>query len=434
MTLQFLKRKKYLIIFSTLFFSILQQNIAQESMQLSLEQAQTYALQHNRTLKNASFDIKKAEAEKWSTIATLLPQVNGTFDYANMMGYKLQMMGFDIAMPPYYTIGVTTSLTFSAGQFIGIKIHNIAREMADISLKQTEQQILNKVKTVYFSILVMNETVLLLDSNLNNMRTLQEHTENSVKVGILNQTEADKISVQIASVENSVNSVKRALEMLYNAMRLQLGLDIDTQIQLTQKIEDIINVSEAEKLLSVNFQPENNYSYKLLQSSVNLSKQQLNLKKWAYAPTLTAFHSYSKKEYFSDEPTMNMTPPNILGVSIKVPIFSSGSRFAAVKAADLDYKKQLNNLTDVKDGLAIQYRQLSYNLKTAIEAYEAQKKNIKVNKQVFENVSRMYAQGMASVLDITNAGSNLISAQSSYVQTMMDIVSAQITIEELINN
>ena len=407
---------------------------AQEKLSLTLGQAQEYALAHNRSLKNASLDIQKAEANKWATLSTMLPQVNGAVDYANMMGYQLTMMGFDIAMPPYATMSVTTSISLSASQVIGVQMQNIAAKMADITLKQSGQQVSNQVKTLYFSALVMEETTVLLDSNLANMKKLLAHTENSVKVGILNQTDADQLAVQIVTVENTINSVKRSLEMIYNALRLQLGISVDTEIELTQAIDELVNVEKATSLLGVQFSTENNFNYQLLKSSVDLSKAQVNMKKWAYAPSLTAYHSYTKKEYFSDEPTMNMTPPNIIGLSLKVPIFSSASRYASLKAAQIDYEKQLNTLADAGEGLEIQHRQLCFNLSSALETYQTQKKNIEVNQRIFEDISRKFENGMASSLEVTTAGSGLITAQSNYVQTLLNLVSAQIALEELLQN
>ena len=43
--------------------------VGQESYNLSLNEAQEYALEYNRTLKNASLDIQKTEASRWKTIA-----------------------------------------------------------------------------------------------------------------------------------------------------------------------------------------------------------------------------------------------------------------------------------------------------------------------------------------------------------------------------
>jgi outer membrane protein TolC len=306
-------------------------------------------------------------------------------------------------------------------------------KMADISLKQTEQQIGNQVKSIYYSILAMERTVNLLEQNLENLRTLHRTTQNSVDVGVAEQTDADQLSVQVATMETTISSTKRSLEMLYNSMRLQLGVAPEQRISLSQSIEELINFENALSLLSEEFVIDNNYNYQLLKENTRLSKQQVHMKEWAYGPTITAAYQYSAKKYFSDERTMNMTPPNAISISLSVPIFSSGRNFTGVKEAKLAYKKQLNTLADTEDGLNIQHSQLKYNLSSAYESFDTQKKNVEVSQRVFTNISNKYEHGLASSLDVTNSGSNLISAQSSYVQALLELVNAQIELEELLN-
>jgi outer membrane protein TolC len=104
-----------------------------------------------------------------------------------------------------------------------------------------------------------------------------------------------------------------------------------------------------------------------------------------------------------------------------------------VQEAKLGYKQQLNTFDDTRESLIIQHRQLSYNLTSSYESLETQEKNMVVVQRVFDNVSRKYEQGIASSLDVTNSGTELISAQNSYVQALLDVVTAQIELEQLLN-
>ncbi|MBQ4221269.1 MAG: TolC family protein, partial [Bacteroidales bacterium] len=58
---------------------------------------------------------------------------------------------------------------------------------------------------------------------------------------------------------------------------------------------------------------------------------------------------------------------------------------------------------------------------------------VAVAKRVFDNIAKKYEFGVASSLDVTNSGTNLIAAQSSYVQSLLEIVNAQISLEQLLN-
>ena len=58
-------------------------------LHFSLEEAMSYALEHNWDLQNSSLAVRQAEADRWAAIASMLPQVNGTLDYSNYMGYEM---------------------------------------------------------------------------------------------------------------------------------------------------------------------------------------------------------------------------------------------------------------------------------------------------------------------------------------------------------
>ena len=409
------------------------QSFAQEKLSLTLKDAQNYALEHNRTLKNASLSIREAEAARWQSLSAMLPQVDAGADYSNNLGHKLDLSGNKIAMPPSGTFSVTASIGASVSQIIGIKLNDISVKMADISRKQTEQQTVDQVKTLYYSILVMHESVGLLEKNLENLHQLFKHTEQSVEVGVAEQIAADQISVQIVTMETNIRSSKRSLEMLYNSLRLQMGVDVFTEISLSQNLPGLMDTDNALSLLNLDFILDKNYDYQLMQQNVEQLKTQVNMKKWAYAPSLSAYYRYTKIDYFSDESTFNMTPPNSIGATLSIPIFSSGNRSAALKETKLKYEAQLNTLADTEESLNIQHRQLCYNLSSAYDSFEAQKKNVEVSQRVFDNITRKYEHGMASSMDVTDASTNVVTAQNSYVQSLLEIVSAQIDLEQLLN-
>ncbi len=402
-------------------------------LELTLEEAQNYALENNRTLKNASLDVQKSQATLWQSIASMLPQLNAQADYSNYCGYQMDFGSMSIPMNPYGTLGITASIAFSGAQVVAVQTSKIAQRMSDITYKQSEQQIKDQVKTLYYSALVMEQTLGLLDKNLANMEQLYQYTQASVYAGVAEQTDADQLQVQVANMQTSINSSKRSMEMVYNSMRLQLGVDVQTEIVLTQTIDDLLNIDEAFALLSEEFVLDNNYSYQLLKENTALSKKQLAAQKWNTGPQLSAYYQYSAKTYFGQDEGMNMTPPNMVGVSVSIPLFTSLSKAKSIQAAKFDYEKQLNTMADTEDALRVQHSQLCYNLSTAYETYDTQKKNIDVTQRIFDNISNKYEVGAAASLDLTNAGNNLISAQSSYVQALLELVNAQIALEELLN-
>ena len=253
-----------------------------------------------------------------------------------------------------------------------------------------------------------------------------------MKVGVSEQIDADKLQVQVLTMESGINSTKRSLEMVYNAMRLQLGVDVSTKIELTQKIDDLLNLELTMQLLANELNLDNNYDYQLLQKNVELSGKQVSIAKWNHTPTLSAYYQHSIVKYIGDK-GFSMTPPNMIGATLSVPIWSSGNKWNSLKEAKINYQEQQNTLESTTNALLVQHNQLKYNLASAYETFENQKQNTEVTQRVFDKTSQKYEQGVASSLEVTNAGTNLISAQSSYVQALMELVTAQIELEKLLN-
>ena len=402
------------------------------TLNLSFDDAVNMAIERNRTLQNASLDVKKAEAAKWEAIASMLPQVSGSLSYSSNLNYAMELMGQKITMPSSGQLGIQAAIAVSAAQIISTQIGKISVDMANISREQSEQEITNQVRILYYSALVSGQTQELLTKNLESLQKLYEYSQNAVNVGAAEQVDADQIMVQVATMETTLSSSKRSMEMVYNSMRLFLNIDVDQEIVLTQKIDDLLSIPNAMALIEEDLVLENNYAYQLVNQSAKLTKKQVDLAGWAYAPSLSAFYQYTGKKNFG-EAKFNMTVPHTLGLTLSVPIFSSGQRYKALQGAKIAHEKQMNTLADTEMSLKIQHRQLKYNLTSALERLQTQQKNVEVTQRVFDNISLKYEHGYSSSMDVTTAGTNLIGAQSSYVQALLEFVNAQIELEKLLN-
>ena len=437
----------------------------EKTMRLSLSEAQEYAVQHNYALQNSALDVKKAEATRWQTLSSMLPQVKAGFDYQNMCGYEMNLGGrssmgsmmpdsitiggvtmpisfpssggsgstsTSIPMNPSGTFSITASIALTGAQLVGTLLNRIAIDMANVTLRQSEQTTRANVKTAYTSILIMEQTVRLLDTSLQNMQQLLETTEASVRAGASEQVNADKLKVQVATMKSSINSTERSLNMLYNSLILLLGADVNSKLQLTTPIEQVLDVDYAAQLTMGGFHIEDNYNYQLLQQSERLARKQLTLAWMDFTPTISAYYQYSDKTYFGKDAGFNMTPPNMIGASVSLPLFQSGTRVAKIKGAKIDYQKNLNSKLQAEDGLRVQYNQLCYDLVSAIESYNIQRENLDVTRRVFRNVSEKYTYGRASNLEVTNASTDILNAQSNYIQAVMSVVKAQVALENLL--
>lgn len=400
---------------------------------VSLTEATQYALQHNHNLQNASMDVKVAEAQRWQTIAAMLPQADMQMAYQNMCGYEMNMKGFSIPMNPNGTMSVNASIALNGQMVVGALLSNVAIDMQRINRAEQEVSLVVDVENMYLTILAMEKTLAVLDSSKANLNALYQMTKGAVEVGAAEQTDADQLEVQVASLESSKKSTQRAIEVLYNSLAYSMGVGSDVRIVLTDKIEELLNVEAAINLLHADFNINQNNAYKLAEKNLELAEKNVVMAGMAYIPTLSAYYQYSAKTYFGEDEGMNMTPPNVVGVTLSVPLWSSGKRAAGVHEKRIAKAQAENTLADSKDAIELAYRQAKYNLINAYENYDIQKKNIEVSERVMKSTSNKYQYGRVSALDLTTANTNLLNAYNNYIQAIVTLLNAQMALKNLLD-
>jgi outer membrane protein TolC len=377
--------------------------------------------------------VQKAYAQRWQTIASMLPQVDMSWAFQSMMGYEMSLGGMPIAMNDNGTLGVTASVGINGQAIVGVLLNNIAIDMQKLNLQQSEHDLRANVKTSYVSVLVLEDVVNLLNASLKNIENLASMTQRSVEVGVAEQTTADQILVRINTLKNNINANKRSTQLAINALKVLLNVPAETELVLTSKLDDMLSAEAILQLLAKDFMVENNLNYQTLAKNVELAKTNVHMAGWAYGPTLAVGYQYSEKSYFGEKEGFNMTPPNALSVSVSMPLWSSGKRAAGVVEKKIALEEARNMFAETTDNLAIQNEQLRYNLQNGYETYMNEKENILVTQRVFESTTKKFNYGVASNMELINASNDLISAQSTYVQAVLALVNAQVELEKFLN-
>ena len=402
-------------------------------LNLSLSEAQDYAVATNRSLRNADLAVQKAYAQRWQTIASMLPQVDMSWAFQSMFNYEMKIMGYPQPMNDNGTLGVTASVGINGQAIVGALLNNIAIDMQKLSLQQSEDNLRANVKSSYASVLVLEDVVKLLDASLKNIEDLAAMTQRSVDVGVAEQTTADQIQVRVNTLKNNINANKRSTQLAINALKVLLNVPVETELTLTSKLDDMLSAEAILQLLGKDFVLENNLSYQTLAKNVELAKTNVHMAGWAYGPTIAVGYQYSEKSYFGKSEGLNMTPPNALSVSVSMPLWSSGKRAAGVVEKKIALEEARNTFAETTDNLGIQNVQLRYNVQNGYETYLTEKDNMDVTQRIFESTTKKFNQGVASNLELVNASNDLITAQSTYVQAVLSLVNAQVELEKFLN-
>jgi outer membrane protein len=408
---------------------------SQDKLSLDLDGAINYALEHNLLLKNAGLDIEEATEKVKETLAAGLPQLNASVDYSNFLGAEMQLRFNPEAPATTIPFKPTSNLQLSVGQLIfsgnyiiGLHIANLYRSTMETSYEKSKQDIKEQVMKTYYLVLVSEKNREISENNLKNIRNIYEKTKPMADVGIVEKTDVDQLYVQVSVVENLLISAEAQLEMSYNILRLQLGVGAEKNIELTESLEEILDKINFETALIEPFSINSNLDYQLLQSHQKIIEKQVSLEKMSFLPTVTGYYNYTEKIL---KPEFDISPKNIIGLNVNVPIFSSGMRRARLKQAKLNMLSGENNIELLEQQMLINEKQLKYNLKIALEQYKNQKINAGVSKRVYENINLKFQQGIVSSLDLTTANSNYITTEANYIKALMNLLEADVSLKKL---
>ena len=405
---------------------------AQEVQELSLRKAIEYAVEHNKQLQISQKDIDLYKQKVRESVSQGLPQINGSLDYSTNFGYKMDFGGSAIKMKDQSNVGATLSQLIFSGQWIlGIQTSKIAEQVANQQVGITELDIKENIFNTYYAILVSERLRDIIKQNLENMDQIYQHTKNMYDAGTVEITDVDQIRINVGQLKNNLLALDRNVEVNYNLLRLQLGLQAENPIRLTDPLESFLGKEDYVKLAVKEFEINNNPEFQLMQTQEELSKKMVGLQKWTFAPTISGSYSYNYKLL---KPDFDMSPKHSAVISMDIPIFSGLQRKSQLEQAKIELEQTSLNKSLLEDQLNLNEKQYKYELKNATENYYLQKENIQVAKRVLENIQRKYEYGAVSSLDLTQANNNYLEAENNYTNACLTLLQAQTQLERLYNS
>ncbi len=410
---------------------------SQAPMELSLDSAIEYAIRYNKTLINSRYAIDKSTQAIRQAIAAGLPQASATINYTNYLGATASiqlseaMPASTIKFTPSSDFKVSVSqLIFNGNYYIGVQLSKLAKKMTEQSYLNDELDVKEQTIQAYYLVLANQRILNIIRENKANAQLILEKTTNLVNAGILEETDVKKLSVMVTTVDNQIKSTERELELGYNLLRLHLGLESQQAVKLTSDLDQIALRYIFNASITDTFNINNNVNYQMILTRELMAKRNIQMQKSSYLPTLAAYYSYTEK---IKKPLFDISPKNVLGVTMNIPILSGGQRFAQLKQAKIEYDMSENSKALLSQQLTIQERQLRYNYQNLYEQYLNQKTNKEVAREVLDKMNLKYQQGVISTLELTSANTDYLNAETNFTNVLMLLLNAELTLRKTNN-
>ncbi len=409
---------------------------------LSMDEAVKKAILFRAEVKNASLDYEIAKKKVKETLGIGLPQINGSGELKYNYQLPTSLLPGEIfgAPPGTYvevqfgvpwnvTLNITaTQLIFNGNYFVGIQASKAFKDLMNLNLKLSENQVKQKVYKAYYSVLIAEERAKLLDANIEKVENLLQTTEALNKEGFAQNIDVDRLKVLHNNLQSEKENLGRFIQLTYSLFKFQTGINLQDSVILTDTLPKI-DVAEIEKSIAEEGSFEEIYKRRMeiamLEQQLRL--RQLNIKKErvGYLPSLAGFGmvaTQAQKQEFSEifDTKQRWFPIGAVGLRLQVPIFDGLQRSFRIQQNKLEYIKTENTLRQTRQAIDLQVQQTRTQLLNQLNSVETQKANMELAKKILEQARKKYETGLGSNIEVIQAETSYKEARINYFNALLE--------------
>lgn len=428
------------------------------NLDLTLNKALEIALAESPSVKIANHEVKKVEYSKKGVLASLFPQIDFGADYSRTI--KKQVMYMSGSMPglggesgsegaeqqkPSKNTGIavgrnnTWSLGFSASMPIIApqlwKQLSITADNVELAVEQSRQSkvtLINNVKQAYYTVMLANDSYDVYKETYQNAYNNYVDISNKFDQGIVSEYDKIRADVAVKNIEPSLYEAENAIALAKWQLKALMGINLDTKIECTESLHDYKNRLEEVYMTIDTTLIASNSSLRQLNIQRKMLKKTKDAAQAEYYPTLGLSISYKWNAMSEDFKFKNYQwdPYSMVALSLKIPIFSSGKRFSALKQAKIDMEEIELNKYDIEKNLMVAVKNYTDKMRTSIKSHNVARAGIAQAQKGYDIAVKRYDTGAGTILEMDDSRLALTKAKLLANQAIFNFLSAKASLEE----
>lgn len=428
---------KQIKVIPILLLGLLLSTTVSAQQTLTLKEALNYAIQNSVKVRKAKLDIDGGKYKTQEIRAQALPQITGNagLTYNPIIGKLVADFGgapqsIKLGQNWNSSAGIQLSQQlFNQQVFTGLQAARSSEEYYNLTAQFTEEQIIELVANNYYQVLVNRQQLNVLDTNIKNVKVIENIIANQYKNGLAKKIDVDRITVNLTNLQTQREQTLNAIIQLENQLKFAMGMPVTTAIVLPKT--ELTEVSQLPQFApSLSF--DNRTEIKLL----DIQDKLLSLQRKAYVAeyypnlALTGNYTYSSQsggfDFLSSNSTAIGFGASAVGLTLKVPIFNGFLTRSKIRQADVDIKKAREDRKESTNSLNLAYENAKIQLRNTLNTINAQKKNAELADEIYRSTQNNYNNGLATLTDLLDTESSLTEAQNSYTQALLNYKVAEI--------
>ena len=437
------------VILNIFFITIVVFSFSQEVMEFSLENAISYGIKNNDNFKNVQIDEEIRNILTKENISLGMPQVSAKFDYnyafkqqvnvipAGSFGpQQTEAQEMIFSQPHNVEASVqATQLVFDSRYFYGLKASKDIKLIAALNTQLNKSNLEKEIALAYYAVLVTKNSIEKLEENKKTISKLYAETNEMYKEGLVDELSVNRLELNLSNLVTSINNSKVNLENAKLNLKYTIGMPLDEELELTDNLENLLMESNSD--IANEGKPEQRVELEMMQVQDRLNTINVKQTLSHYFPNIYLYANYgtqAQREEFSLFKDERWFQKGSVGLLVNVPIFDGLKHHYQAQQIKLERQKNQNDIESFKKTYIFQTTSLKNQLIEAQNQLEAQKENRALAEKIFSKTNIMFAEGIGSSFELSQAQTLLTTSQINYSVAVYNLIVARYNLKAALSN
>jgi len=382
---------------------------------ITLDEAYRMAITTHESVKIAGEGVVQAESNIDKATSALLPHVTASGNYTR---YSKEISADGFVIQPHQSEEVDLKLTqplYHGGVWSARKQAAILLDRSKEGLGYSKDTIVITTARAYFDVLRAKKNVEIQNAALKRDREEEDVAAARFKVGEVTKSAVLRAEAETAGAEANLTNAETALMDSKTILKRIIGAadEIDvveppTMAEMTASLDQLINTAYSQR---------RDYRQSALDKSA--AAEGIKVARGGYWPSLDLEGLYANMD--ESPKTTFFQKQTISGAIVfNFPLFEGGLTRAQVSQAKSAYNQaELTNLS-LKRDIAVQVSAAYDRLQALKATTESFRKQVSFAEENYSMVFQQFKFGTATTVDVIDASTTLISAQSSLANATYD--------------
>lgn len=271
----------------------------------------------------------------------------------------------------------------------------------------------------------------LAESYLEVVKKLDDDVKKMIREGVATRADGLKVDVKVNEAEMALTQAENGLVLSKMLLCQLCGLDVDSNITLADEDAENLAAMGGDEPADRQVAMENRPELKMLQNSLDLSKQSTKVVRAAFMPQVLMTGGYlaSNPNVYNGFERKLSGVWNV-GVMVRVPLWNWMEGTYKVRASKIASAMVELEKDDIAEKIELQVSQSQFKVKEANRRLAMATKNVENADENLRCATLGFKEGVIQTTDVMAAQTAWLQAQSQKIDAEIDVKLSQVNLRK----